>query len=103
MQVTIYADVIDVDKAHQTIRVRGRPYPDPQGAGSGPVRPHRQGDQIKAVQTTAIAIGIAPRVPEPRPRQACPSLPGPGWGQPLPLTPKDCRLNHIMPGRRICR
>ena len=66
MQVTIYADVIDVDKAHQTIRVKGADHTlTPQGAGSGPVRPHRQGDQIKAVQTTAIAIGIAPRVPEP--------------------------------------
>ena len=27
MQVTIYADVIDVDKAHQTIRVKGLTIP----------------------------------------------------------------------------
>ncbi|MEB6608283.1 hypothetical protein ACB268_04685 [Aeromonas sanarellii] len=64
MQVTIYADVIDVDKAQQTIRVKGV-----DKTLSIQVKDPAQfaliakGDQIKAVQTTAIAIGIAPKQP----------------------------------------
>ena len=64
MQVTIYADVIDVDKAHQTIRVKGVDHTltlkvqDPAQFAL-----IAKGDQIKAVQTTAIAIGIAPQSP----------------------------------------
>ena len=64
MQVTIYADVIDVDKAHQTIRVKGVDHTltlkvqDPAQFAL-----IAKGDQIKAVQTTAI--GSPPRVPEP--------------------------------------
>ena len=64
MQVTIYADVIDVDKAQQTIRVKGV-----DKTLSIQVKDPAQfaliakGDQIKAVQTTAIAIGIATKQP----------------------------------------
>ncbi|MGY4001706.1 hypothetical protein [Aeromonas sanarellii] len=64
MQVTIYADVIDVDKAQQTIRVKGV-----DKTLSIQVKDPAQfaliakGDQIKAVQTTAIAIGIVPKQP----------------------------------------
>ncbi|MCK2085566.1 hypothetical protein HB860_16695 [Aeromonas sp. 3925] len=64
MQVTIYADVIDVDKAQQTIRVKGV-----DNTLTLKVRDPAQfaliakGDQIKAVQTTAIAIGIVPKQP----------------------------------------
>ncbi|QXW30045.1 phage major tail tube protein [Aeromonas sanarellii] len=64
MQVTIYADVIDVDKAQQTIRVKGVDHTltlkvqDPAQFAL-----IAKGDQIKAVQTTAIAIGIAPQSP----------------------------------------
>lgn len=61
MQVTIYADVIDIDKAQQTIRVKGvdktltlRVKDPAQFALIA------KGDQIKAVQTTAIGIGITP-------------------------------------------
>lgn len=61
MQVTIYADVIDLDKAQQTIRVKGvdktltlRVKDPAQFALIA------KGDQIKAVQTTAIGIGITP-------------------------------------------
>lgn len=62
MQVTIYADVIDVDKAQQTIRVKGV-----DNTLTLKVKDPAQfaliakGDQIKAVQTTAIAIGIVPK------------------------------------------
>ena len=62
MQVTIYADVIDVDKAQQTIRVKGvddtltLKVKDPAQFAL-----IAKGDQIKAVQTTAIAIGIVPK------------------------------------------
>ncbi|MFM4704015.1 hypothetical protein [Aeromonas bivalvium] len=62
MQVTIYADVIDVDKAQQTIRVKGvdktltLKVNDPAQFAL-----IAKGDQIKAVQTTAIAIGIEPK------------------------------------------
>ena len=61
-QVTIYADVIDVDKAQQTIRVKGV-----DNTLTLKVKDPAQfaliakGDQIKAVQTTAIAIGIVPK------------------------------------------
>lgn len=64
MQVTIYADVIDVDKAQQTIRVKGvddtltLKVKDPAQFAL-----IAKGDQIKAVQTTAIAIGIVPKQP----------------------------------------
>ena len=64
MQVTIYADVIDVDKAQQTIRVKGV-----DNTLTLKVKDPAQfaliakGDQIKAVQTTAIAIGIVPKQP----------------------------------------
>ena len=59
-----HADVIDVDKAHQTIRVKGVDHTltlkvqDPAQFAL-----IAKGDQIKAVQTTAIAIGIAPQSP----------------------------------------
>ncbi|WP_111874332.1 hypothetical protein [Aeromonas bivalvium] len=62
MQVTLYADVIDVDKAQQTIRVKGvdktltLKVNDPAQLAL-----IAKGDQIKAVQTTAIAIGIEPK------------------------------------------
>ena len=62
MQVTIYPDVIDVDKAQQTIRVKGvddtltLKVKDPAQFAL-----IAKGDQIKAVQTTAIAIGIVPK------------------------------------------
>ncbi|MFC5706992.1 hypothetical protein [Aeromonas eucrenophila] len=61
MQVTIYADVIDVDKAQQSIRVKGvdktltLKVKDPAQFAL-----IAKGDQIKAVQTTAIGIGIVP-------------------------------------------
>ncbi|MDU1143249.1 hypothetical protein [Aeromonas rivipollensis] len=64
IQVTIYADVIDVDKAQQTIRVKGvddtltLKVKDPAQFAL-----IAKGDQIKAVQTTAIAIGIVPKQP----------------------------------------
>ncbi|MGL5815462.1 MAG: hypothetical protein ACRCYW_19365 [Aeromonas sp.] len=61
MQVTIYADVIEVDKATQTIKVKGVDKTltvkvnDPAQFAL-----IAKGDQIKAVQTTAIGIGIEP-------------------------------------------
>lgn len=61
MQVTIYADVIDVDKAQQSIKVKGvdktltLKVKDPAQFAL-----IAKGDQIKAVQTTAIGIGIVP-------------------------------------------
>ncbi|MCH7370889.1 hypothetical protein [Aeromonas sp. MR16] len=61
MQVIIYADVIDVDKAQQSIRVKGvdktltLKVKDPAQFAL-----IAKGDQIKAVQTTAIGIGIVP-------------------------------------------
>ncbi|WP_349919935.1 hypothetical protein [Aeromonas veronii] len=61
MQVTIYADVIDIDKATQTIKVKGVDKTltvkvnDPAQFAL-----IAKGDQIKAVQTTAIGIGIVP-------------------------------------------
>lgn len=61
MQVTIYADVIDVDKAQQSIRVKGV-----DKTLTFKVKDPAQfaliakGDQIKAVQTTAIGLGIEP-------------------------------------------
>ena len=64
MQTTISADVIDVDKEQQTIRVKGvdktltLKVKDPAQLAL-----IAKGDQIKAVQTTAIAIGIAPKQP----------------------------------------
>lgn len=62
MQVTIYADVIEVDKATQTIKVKGVDKTltvkvnDPAQFAL-----IAKGDQIKAVQTTAIGIGIEPQ------------------------------------------
>lgn len=62
MQVTIYADVIDIDKAHQTIKVKGVDQTltvkvnDPAQFAL-----IAKGDQIKAVQTTAVGIGIEPQ------------------------------------------
>jgi hypothetical protein len=62
MQVTIYADVIDIDKAHQTIKVKGVDKTltvkvnDPAQFAL-----IAKGDQIKAVQTTAVGIGIEPQ------------------------------------------
>ena len=61
MQVTIYADVIDVDKAQQTVTVKGVDH-------TLVVKVHNpaqfaliaKGDQIKAVQTQAVGIGIVP-------------------------------------------
>lgn len=53
-----------MDKAHQTIRVKGVDHTltlkvqDPAQFAL-----IAKGDQIKAVQTTAIAIGIAPQSP----------------------------------------
>lgn len=61
MQVTIYADVIAVDKATQTIKVKGVDKTltvkvnDPAQFAL-----IAKGDQIKAVQTTAIGVGIVP-------------------------------------------
>ncbi|MBV7414215.1 Uncharacterised protein [Aeromonas encheleia] len=62
MQVTIYADVIDLDKQQQTIKVKGvdktltlRVNDPAQFALIA------KGDQIKAVQTTAVGIGIEPQ------------------------------------------
>ena len=61
VKVTLYGDVIDVDKAQQTVTVKGVDH-------TLVVKVHNpaqfaliaKGDQIKAVQTQAVGIGIVP-------------------------------------------